>query len=213
MKELFIEIYKFIRLCNFKHKWRKNNMHNFTNATCIFDTCKVSVGNGTYGNLYIRTFGNSKEYVRIGNYCSIADGVKFLSGGNHPLNCLSTFPFLAYYDSPGEPADTKGPIIIEDDVWIGTNAIILSGVRVGKGAVIAAGSVVSKDVPAYSIVGGVPARTIRKRFEESTIDLLVNHVDYSKITKDYIKDNIDSLVKPLSEELIYKIDKDLNSEE
>lgn len=97
----------------------------------------------------------------------------------------------------GTEALSKGDIIINDDVWIGCNAIILSGVNIGQGAVVAAGAVVTNDIPPYAIVGGVPAKVIKYRFETAIIDELLK-VDYSKLTDEAIKQNIEKLYEPLT---------------
>lgn len=113
----------------------------------------------------------------IGKFCSIACGAKFLfNSANHTLNSLSTYTFPLFYEawghgmSPVEAWDNKGDIVIGNDVWIGYEAVILAGVTVGDGAIIGARAVVTKDVPPYTIVGGVPARTIRRRFSREVID-------------------------------------------
>ena len=113
----------------------------------------------------------------IGKFCSIACGAKFLfNSANHSLSSLSTYPFPIFYEEWGldrknvaEAWDNKGDIVIGNDVWIGYEAVILAGVTVGDGAVIGARAMVTKDVPPYTIVGGVPAKPIRKRFSEETI--------------------------------------------
>lgn len=114
------------------------------------------------------------DKLRIGRFCSIACGAKFLfNSANHTLGSLSTYPFPLFYEawehgmSPAEAWDNKGDIVIGNDVWIGYEAVILAGVTVGDGAVIGARAVVTKDVPPYTIVGGVPAKSIRKRFSEA----------------------------------------------
>ena len=114
------------------------------------------------------------DKLRIGKFCSIACGAKFLfNSANHTLGSLSTYPFPLFYEawehgmSPAEAWDNKGDIVIGNDVWIGYEAVILAGVTVGDGAVIGARAVVTKDVPPYTIVGGVPAKPIRKRFSEA----------------------------------------------
>lgn len=117
----------------------------------------------------------------IGKFCSIACGAKFLfNSANHSLTSLSTYPFPIFFEEWGlERAqvtrawDHKGDIVIGNDVWIGYEAVILAGVTVGDGAIIGTRAVVTKDVPPYTIVGGVPAKPIRKRFPDDTIaDLL-----------------------------------------
>lgn len=209
MKEFVFAVFRWIRLLHYKSKWRKKNKHNFTRAECVFNINKVSVGNGTYGNLYIRTFGNGEEYISIGNFCSIADGVKFICGGNHNLDCISSFPFSSYYGNGELKALTNGKIVIDDDVWIGTNAVVLSGVHIGQGAVIAAGAIVTKDVPPYAIVGGVPAKILKYRFDQDVISKLCNEIDYSKLTPEIIKTHMDVLTKSLNDENVSNIMEEL----
>ncbi|ADY36816.1 Chloramphenicol O-acetyltransferase [Phocaeicola salanitronis DSM 18170] len=120
------------------------------------------------------------ERLVIGKFCSIACGVKFLfNSANHTLKSLSSYTFPLFYEDWGLEKsnvatawDNKGDIVIGNDVWIGYEAVIMAGVHIGNGAIIAARAVVTKDVPAYTIVGGVPARPIRKRFDEDTIHKL-----------------------------------------
>ena len=110
----------------------------------------------------------------IGKFCSIACGAKFLfTSGNHAMGSLSNYTFPVFFDEWGLSGkdiasawDNKGDIVIGSDVWIGYEAVILSGVHIGDGAVIGARAVVTKDVEPYTIVGGVPARPIRPRFSE-----------------------------------------------
>lgn len=117
----------------------------------------------------------------IGKYCSIACGAKFLfTSANHTLRSLATYPFPLFFEEWGldrknvtESWDNKGDIVIGNDVWIGYEAVILSGVTIGDGAIIGTRALITKDVPPYTIVGGVPARSIRKRFTEKTISILL----------------------------------------
>ena len=117
------------------------------------------------------------ERLIIGKFCSIACGAKFLFNcANHTLKSLSTYTFPLFYEDWGLEKsdvatawDNKGDIVIGNDVWIGYEAVIMAGAHIGNGAIIAARAVVTKDVPPYTIVGGVPARPIRKRFDKETI--------------------------------------------
>lgn len=117
------------------------------------------------------------ERLVIGKFCSIACGTKFLFNcANHTLKSLSTYTFPLFYEEwGGEKAevamawDNKGDIVIGNDVWIGYEAVIMAGVCIGDGAIIGTRAVVTEDVPPYTIVGGVPARPIKKRFNEDTI--------------------------------------------
>ena len=119
----------------------------------------------------------NQDRLIIGKFCSIACGAKFLfNSANHTLKSLSNYTFPLFFEEWGldkknvaSAWDNKGDIIIDNDVWIGYEAVIMAGVHIGDGAVIAARAVVIKDVPPYTIVGGTPARKIRMRFEEETI--------------------------------------------
>ena len=120
-----------------------------------------------------------REKLIIGKFCSIACGTKFLFNcANHTLKSLSTFP-LFYEEWELEKSnittawDNKGNIVIGNDVWIGYEAVIMAGVHIGDGAIIAARAVVTKDVPPYTIVGGTPAKEIRKRFDAEVIEQLL----------------------------------------
>lgn len=186
----------------FKIKWRRLNKHNFTTAVNIFPINKVRVGKMTYGPLNIYSWDNEDEGIIIGNFVSIASGVKFLLGGNHRTDTVSTYPFKVKILGEKTEATTKGKIIIEDDVWIGMDAMILSGVTIGKGAVVAARSVITRDVPPYSIVAGNPAKVIRYRFDKNLIKKLED-IDMEKLDAKFIKENIDYLYKTLDEN-IYK---------
>lgn len=122
----------------------------------------------------------NQDQLRIGKFCSIACGAKFIfNSANHTLSSLSTYPFPIFFEEWGldvrditKAWDNKGDIVIGNDVWIGYEAVILAGVTVGDGAVIGARAVVTKDVPPYTIVGGVPAKPIRMRFDQETVDAL-----------------------------------------
>lgn len=194
-----------------KIKWRKINTHNFTQMDNFFNINRVSVGKASYGKLRVIDCCPEENHLVIGNYCSLAEEVVFILGGEHPTNFLSTYPFTTKLISPSVfEAHSKGDINIGDDVWIGHRSIILSGVTIGKGAVIAAGSLVNKDIPPYSIAGGVPAKVIKYRFSDGIIQKLVNF-DFGKLDrksilakKDYLymslnEENIDEILKKLSE--------------
>lgn len=187
-----------IRVILFRKKWHKTNTHNETYACNIFDESTVRVGNGTYGGILVFNDVPTRNLI-IGNYCSIAANVVFLLGHDHRVDCLSTFPYKAevLHEQKSE-AISKGNIIIDDDVWIGYGAIIMSGVHIGQGAVVAAGAVVTKDVPPYAIVGGVPAKLIKYRFSSNMIEELLK-IDYGKLSEDMIKGHIDELYTELKD--------------
>lgn len=124
----------------------------------------------------------NEDKLKIGKFCSIACGARFIfTSANHTKSSLSTYPFPIFFEEWGlDPKsiasawDNKGGITVGNDVWIGYHATILSGVKIGDGAIIGARAVVTKDVEPYTIVGGVPARPIRKRFDDKTIEYLLN---------------------------------------
>jgi len=181
-----IDVYKF------KQNWRKNNTHNLTLAGNIFPIESVKVGNKSYGILNIRHFGQKGEYLEIGNYVSISENTFFILGGEHGYKTFSTYPYKKLCLTNEDEAITKGPIIIGDDVWIGFGCLLLSGIKIGQGAIVAAGSVVTKDVEPYSIVGGTPAKFIKYRFEKEIRDKLLK-IDFSKIDDDFIQRNKEHL--------------------
>lgn len=197
----------FIKLKIFKDKWRKLNCHNEVHAGTIFPIDKVSVGKKSYGSLNIYHWNAENEGLDIGDYVSIAEGVKFVLGGNHRYNTISTYPFKVKLAKAKEEAYSNGKIVICDDVWIGMDSIIMSGITIGKGAVIAAGSVVVKDVPEFSIVGGNPAKFIKYRFDEE-IRLKLKKINLKDIDEEYIASNIDLMYSVASNEVVDKIIKD-----
>lgn len=121
------------------------------------------------------------DRLKIGKFCSIACGAKFIStSANHSLKSLSTYPFPIFFKEWGlnvaditNAWDNKGDIVVGNDVWIGYEAVILSGGTIGNGAIIGTRAVVTKDIPPYTIVGGVPAKPIRKRFDDVIITRLL----------------------------------------
>ena len=120
------------------------------------------------------------DHLIIGKFCSIACGAKFLfNSANHTLSSLSTYPFPLFFEewglekgNVGASWDNKGDIVIGNDVWIGYEAVVMAGVTIGDGAIIGARAVVTKDVPPYTVAGGIPAKPIKKRYPEETIAAL-----------------------------------------
>ncbi len=130
-------------------------------------------------------FPLSKDSLIIGKFVQIAHGVRFItSSANHKMSGFSTYPFNTFMMTPQttseditamfEDAQNRGDTVVGNDVWIGMNAVIMPGVKIGDGAIIGANSVVTKNVEPYTVVGGNPATIIKKRFDEQTIDTLLN---------------------------------------
>lgn len=168
-----------------KQKWKRKNCKNFTYPKNLCDLSKIEIGDYTYGGIDAESYGNINSYLKIGRFCSIAQNVRFVLDGEHNYNKLSTYPFKVRFLGEKVEADCKGPIIIDDDVWIGERTIVLSGVHIGQGAVIAAGSVVVKDVPPYAIYAGT--RIVKYRFKDAIIENLLS-INYEKMTLEKIKE-------------------------
>jgi acetyltransferase-like isoleucine patch superfamily enzyme len=187
------KVYKKLNI--FKKKQNLKDLPFFCNEYSELE--KYKIGPFSYGRPQL-LFENDFATLTIGNYCSIANGVKIFLGGNHRIDWVSTYPFN---DTPkefetakhitGHPA-TKGDVNVGNDVWIGYNAIILSGVTIGDGAVVGAGSVVSKSIGAYEIWAGNPAKFVKKRFSDEEIASLLK-IKWWNWTYDKVQLNIDQL--------------------
>ncbi len=163
-------------------RWLKDpgNPHNLTRLHLrkLADRHGFSIGDHSYGRPKVR-FPESGAKLTIGRYCSIADDVNIMLGGNHRLDFVTTYPFGAmtgvWPEASGLEgyAQTRGDVVIGHDVWLGSGCMILSGITVGDGAVVAARAVVTKDVPPYGVVGGNPAKLIRRRFDDATVERLL----------------------------------------
>lgn len=139
-----------------------------------------SIGKYTYGHQNIEIYYWSEgTWLDIGSFCSISGYVHVYLGGNHRLDWATTYPFghinqniFDSFNGEGHP-QTKGNVVIGNDVWIGTHVTIMSGVTIGDGATIANNSVITKDVEPYTVVGGNPAKFIKKRFDDETVNQLL----------------------------------------
>lgn len=162
------------RLKNWKNPHNQTRLH----LARLRERYGYEIGEFSYGRPKVR-FPEAGTKLTIGRYCSIADKVEILLGGNHRTDWGTTYPFSALPDLwPSAPTTedyhtSRGDVTIGHDVWLGSGAIILSGITIGHGAVVAAHAVVTKDVPPYAIVGGNPAKVIRKRFDDATIEALL----------------------------------------
>lgn len=187
--------------------WKLRNSHNYTTVVNVFNLSIVDVGIGTYGPLKVMSSGNQGK-LRIGSWCSIASEVSFVLNNEHRTDTFSTYPWMAKVLDNGPEALSKGGITIGDGVWIGYRATVLDGVKIGDGAVVAAGALVSSDVPPYAIVVGVPARVLRYRFPEKVREMLLA-IDYSCIDKEFVRLHIRELYNPLNAELAESLRDDL----
>ena len=188
-----------------KIKWRQKNPGNGTYLDShAVGFANIIVGNWSYGPLRIIT-SDPNPTVQIGSFCSIAEGVSFVTCNNHPLDHFSSFPFRSrMLGERGPEALSKGGITIDDDVWIGYGATILDGVHIGRGGIVAAGAVVTKNVDPYTVVGGVPARPIKRRFSEDIIKRLLEF-DYSKVDRRFVKAHLEQLYCPLDEQTVKEL--------
>jgi acetyltransferase-like isoleucine patch superfamily enzyme len=161
---------------------------------------RLDVGYGTYGvgEKTVLLFREDDKVV-IGKYCSVAYGVTIVASGEHNFRGVANYPFAAILEHDiNRDTNTKGNVQIGNDVWVGANVTILSGVNIGDGAVVAAGSVVVSSVPPYAIVGGVPARVIKYRFEPEIIDgMLV--VAWWNWPEEFIRKNMELFYLPVKE--------------
>jgi acetyltransferase-like isoleucine patch superfamily enzyme len=164
------------------NRWRRWRRH--LPDPEILNMPHVSIGRGTYGvKSSVVPNATAQSPIRIGNFCSIAPGVRLLAHLDHRTELPSLFPFRTLLfphlkpdieePYPNLDAVSRGPIVLGHDVWIGTNAIVLSGVTIGTGAVIGAGAVIARNVLPYAIMVGNPARLVRYRFAPELISKLL----------------------------------------
>ena len=196
------ELFFHPRLVKARVKWRRKNKHNYTVLGRFVEQELIHVGNETYGYInviaydgYNNNLEHKKPELYIGNYCSLSGSCLFMLGGIHDLFHISTYPFKNALLQLGESSASKDTIV-EDDVWIGEGATIMSGVKIGQGAVIGANALVTEDIPPYAIVAGIPAKIIRYRFKEELIHEFLK-VDYSKLTMELAKKHLEELYTPI----------------
>jgi len=174
---------KDVHVMNFLRRWREHQQRKSIRKLPKLhrDTQKLrnrypqyTFGIGTYGDLNVHDW-NEGTTLHVGAYTSIASNVEVYLGGHHRMDWLSCYPFPAKIEQVTDITDfggTNGNVVIGNDCWISSHVIILSGVTIGDGAVVAAGAVVTKDVAPYAVVGGNPAKQIRWRFDEPTRQVL-----------------------------------------
>jgi len=173
MKKIKKRFRKILGLNNDKLAWTKNLLAAETQKY------GYEIGDYSYGKPAV-LWWSKNSFLKIGKFCSFAEGVTIYLGGNHHLDYVTTYPFAVLRKVWGikkgdynEVPPTKGGVEIGSDVWVADNATILSGVKIGHGAVIANSAVVTKDVPPYAVVAGNPAKLVKMRFDDNTISKLL----------------------------------------
>ena len=184
MKKKFLRQFKFVNrkttIRYFINRVYKSIFHRFLVEPTIFLNKNPyyknwKIGDYTYGSPELSPVivtSSGKSHLEIGKFCSFGYHVIIFLGGNHRPDWTTTYPFTTIFEEASdkeEDAQLEGRVIIGNDVWIGEGATIMAGVSIGNGAVIGAKSVVTKDVEAYSIIAGNPAKFIRKRFDDTVI--------------------------------------------
>lgn len=186
---VFYDDVSFGKKCLIKNTIVRGKLHTGRNCKLIECDLNGSISIGNYTTVMgPNTIIRAKIHpIQIGSFCSIARSVQFQEY-SHKINALSSYFFNQNVLGGDVSNDivSKGAIVIGNDVWIGAGATLLSGVTVGNGAVIAANSVVTKDVPDYAIVGGIPAKIIKYRFDEDIIKLL-NQWQWWKLNDEQLK--------------------------
>lgn len=217
IKKTIKKIKQILQIKKAKKIWKKNNSDNFVKFGEISKLFfyndvinhKYIVGKNTYGTLNIRTSGTENSKLVIGNNCSISGSTIFLLDGMHKYNSITMYPYYEkFFNNNIVEAYSKGSIIVDDEVWIGDDVFILSGVHIGKGAIIGARSVVTNNVQPYSIVAGNPAKIIKYRFSKPIIEKLmkidltnleINEFNIDLLYEDLNEDNIDDIIDKLME--------------
>lgn len=182
------ELKKFIRELRKPYYTNKNKKYK-----------KYDIGDYTYGKPKIYA---EPSLFKLGKFCSIADGVTIYGGGEHHYDWVSSYNFSAKF-SCISCTTSKGKVTIGNDVWLADGVLILSGVTIGDGAVIAARSVVTKDVKPYEIVGGNPAKHIKFRFSESQINSLLE-IKWWNWDIEKVKAEFDLILSPNIDDFISK---------
>lgn len=205
----FIFSKKYRKYKNYEKELKKLNPETNIFPSNMIPLNLVKFGKFSYGNPKIKSYGAEGEELIIGNFVSIAEEVTFLLSGEHNTDTLSTYPFeVMYFKNKKSEAICKGKIVVEDDVWIGYRATILSGVKIGKGAIVGAGAVVTKDLEPYGIYGGVPAKLIKYRFSKEIREKLIK-IDFKRLEKIELKNELSLVYEKLTLEKLNVIEEKL----
>lgn len=199
---------KFRKLAGLEHPksaWTKVRMAN------LIKEFGFEIGDHSYGMPIVK-YGTKDTPLKIGKYCSFGENIKIYLGGNHNMNRVTTYPFGTFKKVWGldkninETALSKGGVTIGNDVWVADGATIMSGITIENGAVIATNSVVTKDVPAYAVVAGNPAKIVKYRFDEQTIEKLLAS-NWWNLPDDKIKQLIPLLLSEDIEKFLAEVEK------
>lgn len=191
------KIIQILKLFLLKRKFRKLNSHNELRISSFCDISCIEAGKNSYGSFRLIYHSEIPLKLKIGNYCSLADNITFLLGGEHHYKGLTTYPLKNKRFGQIREAFGKGDIIVNDDVWIGVNATICSGVSIGQGAIIAANSVVTKNVESYSIVGGNPCKLIKYRFDKELRSIL-QRINITQLLDSIQREDLDTVYSDLT---------------
>lgn len=181
------------KIINLIMNFLRDTLGDHTPTTNYYSNHNIQVGDYTYGHPDI--YSSERYKVIIGKFCSIGPDVTIYAEGNHRVDIITTYPLFKLNRNENSVESFKGGVIIGNDVWMGHSVIILPGVTIGDGAVLAAGTVVTKDVKDYEIVGGNPARHIKYRFSEEQIRIL-KETEWWNWPIDKIKKNVPILSSP-----------------
>lgn len=210
LNDAFLRYKKTREKWHFVKEFRARNKHNKIYPVGVFPIDIVNIGSYSYGELNLLAYdkNNKVDVLKIGSFVSISSGVRFLLHENHQIGTFTTFPLRSVLLGSPFSGDmvANGSIVVDDEVWIGNGAMLLSGVHVGKGAIIAAGSVITKDVPPYAVVGGVPARVIKYRFDSVTRERLTR-LRLSDLTKNELITNLNLFYQYIDAEQLDKLER------
>jgi acetyltransferase-like isoleucine patch superfamily enzyme len=204
-------IYDFYRYIKNK-KRAKQDVNKDKDRIEIISGVEVKVGKFTYGTEWVNIlkWSDSDLHVEIGRFCSISYGLRIFTGGNHRKDWITTYPFGHVPPTSEFILPVKGhpqcnlPVIIENDVWIGRDVTLMSGVTIGNGAVIAANSHVVRSIPPYAIAGGNPAKIIGYRFDDGLISKLLE-LQWWNLPDEKIYQSVNILCAPPTEQSIREL--------
>ncbi len=179
-------------------------------ATALIEAGILTIGDYSYRAPTVRIFAGDQAAVRIGKFTALAPGVQFFLGGNHRTDWVTMYGLRIVFGLPGAMEDgtpaSRGDIEVGNDCWIGSEAVVLSGVTIGDGAVVATRAVVTRDVPPYAVVAGNPAREVRRRFSAAQIEAL-SRIAWWDWPIEQVLEHVDLLCAPDIDSFIERFDR------